>query len=794
MTLREMLKNETVILDGGMGTLLQKSGLPVGTPPERWSLTHADEITRIHCSYFDAGCNVVATNTFGVNTMKYSRADAEAYVKAASACALRARAESKSDRAKFIVLDIGPLGRLLKPLGDCDFEDAVAAFSFVVKVGAASGVDGVLIETMNDSLETKAALLAVKENCDLPVLVSNAYAEGGRLLNGSSPAEMVAMLEGMKADAIGVNCSLGPKALAPVVSEYLRLSSLPVLCKPNAGLPHVENGTAVYDVSAEDFAAEMAAFARDGVRVMGGCCGTTPEYISALSAAVKEIPAKPICAKKRTVVSSAVKTVDFDSAPVLIGERINPTGKKRLKEALAANDMSYILNEGIKQAELGAHVLDVNVGSPDIDEKELLPSVVTELQAVCDLPLQIDTSDPAAMEAAMRLYNGKPLVNSVSGKAESMSAVFPLVRKYGGVVIALTLDENGIPDSSKERLKIAEKIIETAKEYGIDKNDIVFDPLTLSVSADDNAAAVTLDALAGIKKDLGCHTSLGVSNVSFGLPGRSGINAVFFTMALENGLSAAIMNPNSAEMMNAYYAWRMLRAKDGKCLDYIAFASANEQQPSVTAVSSAASCEVNTLSDAVIRGMKELAAAKGRELIASCDPMTLIQSEIIPALNKVGVDFEAKRVFLPQLLMSAEAAGAAFDEIKSAVRVSDDAASGCAVVLATVKGDIHDIGKNIVRLLLENYGFCVTDLGRDVVPEAIVDAVVRLNAPLVGLSALMTTTVPAMQETIDLIHKKAPFAKVIVGGAVLTEDYAKRIGADFYAKDAMETVRIAQAI
>lgn len=795
MTFREYLKTNRVYLDGGTGTLLQEAGLASGIPTESWNITHPDEITAVHKAYFDAGCNVVMANTFGINALKYTESEIEENVFAAVNNARRAENSCKYESEKFVALDIGPLGRLLSPLGDLGFEDAVSAFAPVVKAGVKAGADLVFIETMNDSYETKAALLAVKENCDLPVIVSNAYGADGRLMSGATPEVMVALLEGMGADAIGVNCSLGPKALANVVEKYLELSSVPVILKPNAGLPRVENGKTVFDVTPDEFCAEITELVKKGVRCVGGCCGTTPEYIKKVVETTKDIKVSKIEKRTATVVASGTKTADFADIPVLIGERINPTGKKRLKEALRDRDTNYVLNEALREEEAGAVILDVNVGAPEINEKELLPYLTSEIQAVCPLPLQLDTSDPVAMEKAMRIYNGKPLVNSVNGKEESMRAVFPLIKKYGGVAVALTLDEDGIPETADGRVKIAKKILRTAESYGIDRKDVVFDSLTMAVSAERRAAAVTLEALKEIKEKLGCHTLLGVSNVSFGLPERQDINAAFFLSALNSGLSAAIMNPYSAEMMRAYYTWRLIRGIDENCADYIAFANANVHSDinaapkSTVGMSSAAS-----LKDAVIKGLKTEAAAKAKEMLKSTEPMELVNGEIIPALNCVGADFEAKKVFLPQLLMSAEAAGCAFEEIKAAVKTGDNTKKGENIVLATVKGDIHDIGKNIVKLLLENYGYSVTDLGRDVEPQKIADTVIKLHSPLVGLSALMTTTVPAMEETIKLLKMQAPYCKTVVGGAVLTAEYAKTIGADKYAKDAMETVRYAKEI
>ena len=806
MNFRTFLSHNLTILDGGMGTLLQKAGLAPGELPERWNLTHPDEVTAIHRAYYDAGSNVVNTNTFGANSLKFSTAELDDVVRAAVENARRAAAQSAGDHEKFVALDIGPTGKLLKPLGDFDFEDAVAVFAETVKLGVKYGADLIMIETMNDSYETKAALLAAKENSDLPVLVSCAYGEDGKLMTGASPAAMVAMLEGMGADAIGVNCSLGPKALAPVVREYLRLSSVPVLLKPNAGLPTVVDGETVYNVPPAEFAREVAALVHDGVRIAGGCCGTTPAYIAALTAEIKArgLVAVPVTPKQDTLVSSYTHAVTFGDDPVLIGERINPTGKKRFKQALTEHDIGYILSEGIKQEEAGVDILDVNVGLPEIDEAALLTESVCELQAVTNLPLQIDTSDPVAMERALRRYNGKAMINSVSGKTESLEAVLPLVKKYGGVVVALTLDESGIPDTAEGRVQIARRILDAAAEYGISKKDIIFDTLAMTVSAAPNAANVTLEALSRIRRELGCHTSLGVSNVSFGLPARDAVNGTFFAMALMSGLSAAIMNPHSADMMKTYHAYRALRGLDDNCGSYIRFA---QTLPAATAPvqgqGSTAPSPKNTVSEgatplqkAVIKGLKEQATALTAEALTATPALTVVQTEIIPALDIVGRGFEQKTTYLPQLLMAAEAAKAAFEVIKANMTAAATAepTAKAPVVLATVKGDIHDIGKNIVKLLLENYGYPVTDLGRDVPPEAVAEATVRLHAPLVGLSALMTTTVPAMEETIRVLRKEAPWCRIVVGGAVLTADYAARIGADKYAADAMETVRYAEEL
>ena len=793
MDFREFLQNHIVILDGGMGTLLQARGLQPGEAPESWNMTHPDDVAAIHQAYFDSGSNVVNTNTFGANLLHFSAEELDTVVRSAVENARTAQQNSTADSEKFIALDIGPCGRLLKPMGDLDFEEAVCIFAETVKLGVKYGVDLIMIETMNDSYETKAALLAAKENSDLPVLVSNAYSENGKLMTGASPAAMVAMLEGMGADAIGVNCSFGPDKLAPIVREYLRYASVPVLLKPNAGLPHSDCGCTVYDIDEARFSDITAGLVGEGVRIAGGCCGTTPDYIKALTD--KICVAVPNTEPKNdTVISSYTNAVFFDRDPVLIGERINPTGKKRLKEALRNNELDYILNEGLKQQNAGAQVLDVNVGLPEIDEPAMLEKVVCELQAIIDLPLQIDTSDPVAMERALRRYNGKPLINSVNGKQESMDAIFPLMKKYGGVAVALTLDENGIPDTVEGRVAIAKRIIDTAASYGIDKKNLIFDTLAMAVSADKNAAQLTLGSLRAIRYDLGVHTSLGVSNISFGLPQRDIVNAAFFALALENGLSAAIMNPFSAEMMKTYFAFRVLKGLDENCGDYIAFADTVESNTTLSAASAkSAADDADTLDRAIIKGLKEKAARLCIELLKDNEPLTVVQKHIIPALDTVGKDYEQGRVYLPGLLMSAEAAKFAFEEIKSRM-TSGNGSDKCGFVIATVKGDIHDIGKNIVKLLLENYGFVVSDLGKDVAPEVIADETVRLHAPLVGLSALMTTTVPAMEETIKLLRERAPWAKVVVGGAVMTAEYAASIGADSYAKDAMDTVRYAETV
>lgn len=791
MNFKSFLKNNIVLLDGAMGTELQNAGLPLGELPEEWNVTHAEVVTGIHAAYFEAGADMVCANTFGANSLKFGERTEE-IISAAIACARRARGNR---RDKFISLDVGPTGKLLRPLGDLDFEEAVKIFGRTIAAGAEAGADLVQIETMNDLYELKAAVLAAKEyGRGLPVVATCVFGADCKMMTGASPEAAVATLEGLGVDALGLNCSLGPADMLPVVRRMLACASVPVVVKPNAGLPEEREGRTVYNIGAEQFAREMGEILALGARAIGGCCGTTPAYIAELFKLKSAAAPQKIQKKSLTAISSYTHAVYFGGAPVLIGERINPTGKKRLKAALKEGDMGYILGEAVSQAEKGAHVLDVNVGLPEIDEPAVLERAVCEIQTVTDLPLQIDTSDPAAMERAMRRYNGKPLVNSVSGKQEVMDAVFPLVKKYGGAVIALTLDDDGIPQTAEGRIAIAKKILKEAQKYGIGKEDIIFDTLAMAVSADGGAAQAAIGALRYIRHTMGVNTSLGVSNVSFGLPNRDFINSTFFAMALASGLSAAIINPNSAEMIKTYKSFCALSGFDKGCLSYIEFAQS--VQSSIVAAQSqnkAAEGGEKTLKYCVIKGLKTEAEVAAKGLLKTLPPLDVINGEIIPALDEVGQGFENKTLFLPQLLMSAEAASAAFEVIKSAFAGGGNSKK-IKVVIATVKGDIHDIGKNIVRTLLENYGFKVYDLGRDVPARAIVDKAKEVRAEVVGLSALMTTTVASMRDTIALLKEEYPSARTLVGGAVLNAEYARMIGADKYAKDAMESVRYCEQL
>lgn len=759
--------------DGGMGTMLQAAGLKAGQLPETLNITNKDMILAVHRAYADAGCEYITANTFGANCLKFENYDE----------IIKAGIELAKSVGKKVLLDIGPTGKLLKPMGELAFDDAIDIFAKTVIAGK-DGADAVLIETMSDTYEIKAAVLAAKENCDLPIIVTMIFDEKGRLLTGADIKTAVTMLEGLGVDVIGLNCGLGPKQMIEYVKELRKWTSLPIAVQPNAGLPVSVNGKTVFNVEPAEFAQDMKEIAKLGVSYLGGCCGTTPEHIRQMIALCKDIPANVPESKNYCLVSSYSETVDLGEKPKIIGERINPTGKKLFKEALRRNNIDYIIKEGIAQRDAGAHILDVNVGLPEIDECKMMEDAVYNLQAVLPTPLQIDTTNIAALERALRIYNGKPMLNSVNGKQKNMEEVFPLAKKYGSVVVCLCLDENGIPETAEGRIAVAEKIIKTAKEYGIDKKDLIVDALTMTISTDKNNAKETLKAVKYIRETLGVNTVLGVSNISFGLPQRDVINTAFFTLALQSGLSAGIINPKSSSMMNAYYSYNALAGLDDNCTEYIESVTEAQQAVQETNV---------TLHTAIVKGMKDEAGACAKELLKDTAPLDVINNYIIPALDEVGAGFEQNKIFLPQLLMSADSAKAAFDVIKEYMILNNaEEKSGNKIVLATVHGDIHDIGKNIVKVLLSNYGFDVIDLGKDVPEETVLQAVTQNDVKLVGLSALMTTTVPAMEKTIELLHKNTD-AKVLVGGAVLTKSYAKMINADWYAKDAMESVRIAKA-
>lgn len=774
-----------LFFDGGMGTLLQKAGLQPGELPENWNIEKESVIRDIHKAYYEAGSRILLTNTFGANRIKYRD---QKYTLEEIICAAVENVRSVA-KDLVIALDVGPTGKLLKPMGDLSFDDAYESFKEVMILGEKAGAQLIHIETMSDTYEVKAAVLAAKENTALPVFATMIFDENGKLLTGGDVASVVTLLEGLHVDALGINCGMGPDQMIPILKEMRKLTSLPIIVKPNAGLPKQKDGETYYDISPKQFAKALKEIVLCGACVIGGCCGTTPEHIKAMVDVCQGMSVLAPTFKTETRVSSYGKAIEIGDTPIIIGERINPTGKSKFKQALKEHNMDYILKEAIIQQDEGAHILDVNVGLPDIDEVSMLTEAVREIQSVVNLPLQLDTVNVEALEQAMRIYNGKPMVNSVNGKQESMDAIFPLVQKYGGVVVGLTLDENGIPETAEGRLAIAGKIIEEAQKYGIDKKDIVIDVLTLTISSEPNSAQVTLDALKLVRETYGVKTVLGVSNISFGLPNRPMINSYFYAMAMDQGLSAGIINPSSEAMMQAYMSYCALKAKDANCQNYITYCGKNETiKPTVSE-------SKLDLKQVIERGLKEDAHIIAEKMVADKKPLEIIQEYLIPALDTVGKGFEQGSVFLPQLLMSAEAAKQAFEVLKthmSGEETTQDKKE--KIILATVKGDIHDIGKNIVKVLLENYGFEVIDLGKDVEPENIVEKVLQNQVKLVGLSALMTTTVVSMEKTIKLLHKHAPMCKVMVGGAVLNQEYADMIEADFYGKDAMQSVYYAQQL
>ena len=787
MTIREEIGKRILFFDGGMGTLLQEQGLQAGELPETWNLKNPEPIIQIHKAYLAAGADIILANTFGANRFKYGE-DLEKIVTAGVANAKKAVAES--GKKAYVALDIGSTGKLLKPMGTLDFEEAVGVFAEIIRVGEKAGADLILIETMSDTYELKAAVLAAKENSALPIMATVIFDESKKMLTGASPQVVVSLLEGLGVDALGINCGLGPKQMKEIVKELLKYASIPVIVNPNAGLPRSENGKTVFDVGAEEFAEDMEEIVTMGAWFAGGCCGTTPAHIQAMVEKCKEITPVPITPKNYTFVTSYSTAVELGGRPVIIGERINPTGKSKFKQALRDHNIDYILEEGVKQEDSGAHILDVNVGLPEIDEAAMMETIVYELQSIMPIPLQIDTTNMEAMERALRIYNGKPMINSVNGKAEIMEQVFPLVKKYGGVVVGLALDEDGIPDTTEGRLTIAEKIYQTGEKYGISRKDIVIDALVMTMSTNNESAKITLDTVKEITAR-GGKTVLGVSNISFGLPQRELINAAFFTMAMNNGLSAGIINPNAKAMRQAYDTFCVLGGYDAQSMNYIENYAVTDAP---NAAAKPAAAKLN-LTDSIIKGLKDQAYQATEEELKTKEPMEIINGELVPALDVVGQGFEKGTMFLPQLLMSAEAAKAGFEAIRQYVQSHGEAQEKKAtIVIATVKGDIHDIGKNIVKVLLENYGYEVIDLGKDVPPEKIVETVVDKHAPLVGLSALMTTTVVNMEESIKELHKEAPWCKIMVGGAVLTQEYADMIGADFYGKDAMQSVYYAERL
>ena len=807
-TLTDALAGDARLLfDGGMGTMLQAAGLVAGEVPELWCLTHADAVTAVHRAYVESGSDVVTTNTFGANRLKLAGAAAVDDVFAAAVACARAAG------ARYVAADIGPTGALLRPLGTLSFDEAYDLFAEEARAAARAGADLFIVETMTDLAEAKAAYLACRENTDLPVIVTMTFGEDGRTFLGTSPEIAAVTFDALGADAVGINCSLGPTELLPLAKRMRAVTAKPLLVQANAGLPHVEGDATVYDIGPEAYADAVRELVDAGVDLVGGCCGTTPAYIRLLDRIISNRRPATHTVEPALTVTSAQNLVALPQGAgriAVIGERINPTGKKRLQEALGAGEIDYVVSLGISQQEEGADILDVNIGLPGIDEAELLPRVVEALCGSVSLPLMLDSSDPLALEAACRRYPGIPIINSVNGSPESLEAILPIAARYGARLVGLTLDEHGLPATAEERLAIARRIVAAAKDAGIAPERLLIDCLALTVSTDQTQAGETLAAIGRVKRELGTYTTLGVSNVSFGLPERPLLNATFLAAALGAGLDAPILNPGSARYRDTVNAYRVLNAQDAGSRRFIErYADWTDPYRAHTAPAPASSGEgaparrdtgaqvpepgESALQRLVISGRKGEVAACVRELLAATDPLAVINDELIPALDEVGARFEAGTYFLPQLMASAEAAGAGFDVIRAALP-ADAAASKGALCLATVKGDIHDIGKNIVRMLLENYGYRVYDLGRDVAPEDVLACVRAHDLKLVGLSALMTTTVKSMQETIELIHREEPEVRVFVGGAVLTAAYARAIGADFYAKDAAASARIAEQV
>ncbi|MEG0668056.1 MAG: homocysteine S-methyltransferase family protein [Clostridium sp.] len=787
MVVKEFIKENILLFDGAMGTMLQNKGLKLGGIPEELNFTNYEMIKDIHKEYIEAGCNVITLNTFGANRKKLESSEysTEDIIKSA----FKIAKDAIGDNKVYVAQDVGPIGELLEPMGTLSFDEAYEIFKEQVLVGKELGVDVFLVETMTDLYEAKAAILAIKENLDIPVFCTMSFEANGRTFTGCTPSSMAITLEGLGVDAVGVNCSLGPNEILPIIQEITKWTNIDIMVQPNAGLPKLSMGKEYYDISVEEFRNGIDSFIQEGVSIVGGCCGTTPEYIKSLRDLINDsrkiirdnISNYAVCTPSKTVLLNGVN---------VIGERINPTGKKLFKEALKNNNMDYILKQGIEQVDAGADILDVNVGLPEIDEVEMMKKVVTEIQSILDTPLQIDSTDSKVIENGLRYYNGKAIVNSVNGEDAVLERILPIVKKYGAAVVGLTLDDNGIPKTAEERFIIAEKILNKAIEYGIKKEDVYIDTLTLTASAQQEEVIETLKALTMVRDRLGLKTVLGVSNISFGLPNRALINESFLTLALSHGLTMPILNPNAAGMMNAIRAYRVLYNIDKGSKDYIE-TFVNAQPGQVVSQTSS----VLGLKDIVIKGIKEEAASCTREMLKDNEELDIVENYLIPALDVVGDKYDKGELFLPQLIQSAETVKKAFEVLKeSLLSKNSNSISKGKIILATVKGDIHDIGKNIVKVILENYGYDIIDLGKDVPIEKVVEEAKKQNVTLVGLSALMTTTLKSMEETIKALDKELPHVQTLVGGAVLTPEYAEMIGADYYARDARESVEIARRV
>ena len=801
MDFTEALHTRRLFCDGATGTMLQQLGLKPGELPELWNLSHPEKVRAVHRAYIHAGADMVKSNTFGANALKYGAAHHQPEVEELVRIGVEnARAAfTEEGREGFVGLNLGPTGKLLQPFGDLPFEEAVSLYAQEVRAGAAAGADFILIETMSDSYEAKAAILAAKENSDLPIVCTFTFDQDGKLLNGADVTTALVMAEALGAAAVGFNCGQGPDTLVKLIPQALKAVNIPLIANPNAGLPVQENGRTVYHLTPEAYVDYMIPFARAGVSILGGCCGTTPKHIEAMIRACRDIPLPPPRTGAPCAIAGYGSAVGFEDMPVIIGERINPTGKPRLKAALKAQNLDYVCQLALEQLDKGAQVLDVNVGVPGVDEPALIAKTVQTLQSITSVPLQIDTSNIEAMERALRIYNGRPLLNSVNGKAENLAQVLPLAKKYGAALVGLCLDENGIAETAEGRLSVADKIVAEAGKAGIEKRALFIDRLALTISTGRDNALIDLAVIRRLKaRDI--KTIMGVSNISFGLPSRDAVNSAFFALAMDAGLAAGIINPNSGPMMQAYIAYGALSGRDEGCKRYVEyFADApqtvQESRSRSSAKPAAGAQQDYPLDEAVIRGLPGQVEKDVRALLDAGKPaLDIINEFMIPALNVVGERFEQKKLFLPQLLVSADAAKAGFEILKQAIATGAETEKGEPIIICTVKGDIHDIGKNIVKVLLENYGYQVIDLGRDVPPEAVVKAAQQYDARIVGLSALMTTTVPAMEETIRQLRQAVPGCRVIVGGAVLTEEYARTIGADYYAANAVETVSYAKQV
>lgn len=788
MTILTDLKTQILLFDGAMGTQLQDRGLPIGGIPEHFNLTHPEVVEAIHRDYVAAGADVITANTFQANTTKMAADELAETIRTAIALA-------KKSEPKYVAYDMGPTGQLLQPMGTLSFDAAYEMFASQAIIAEQAGADLVIIETVADLLEAKIAVLAVKENTKLPVFVTMTYQEDGRTFVGVDPQTATLTLQNLGVDVLGVNCSLGPKELAPIVATILDYAQIPVMVQANAGLPQMENGETVYKITPETYVAYTQKLLAQGVAVVGGCCGTTPEFIRQLRLLISQTERVYPEPKSGTFIASGLKTLEIGKGLSLIGERINPTGKPRLKEALRENNIGYIIQEAVAQRDAGADILDVNVGLPEIDEAKMMVKTIVELQALLDLPLQIDSSETAALEAGARHYNGIPLINSVNGKPSSMAKILPIVAKYGGVILGLCLDDAGIPETAEKRYQIAEKIVHEAGKYGITPDRVMIDPLVLTASAQQEQVPVTLDTIRLVKERLGCKTVVGLSNISFGLPNRALLNGTFLAQAFGAGLDAPIMNPLSDYMMRVVRSLKVFTGQDTNSEDYIA----NEQNATIAVtVANGSENQVSTddtldLKGMIIKGRKELTAAETRKMLETMTPLDIVNTYFIPALDIVGAQFEKGELFLPQLMQSAEATQQAQEVLKAVLAKSGQKSESLGrLLLATVEGDIHDIGKNIVKMILENYGYDVVDLGKDVPIETVVETVVTQKIKLVGLSALMTTTVQNMKKTITAVKAVAPDTVFIVGGAVLNEEYREFVGADYYAKDAMSSVEITQ--